>query len=178
MCPFVQCPSAHCVICNEMAMQLVINYKSVYRFDVSFLYVDKYIFAFLAMYGLCGGLFPAPFTVQIAILGIVIAVFLVPPWKLQKCHQTFRNFICSFQFSCCFFARSLVFDPIYFCQTEKKRILVFFLFDSGSFDRRGSLKIVQSPCQWTDRNKSAFLLLRFYRLLINLSTISTWFLCR
>lgn len=39
----VVCVSKSCV-CNEMAMQLVINYPSVYRFDVSFLYVDKYIF--------------------------------------------------------------------------------------------------------------------------------------
>lgn len=39
-----QCPSkTQRAVCNEMTMQSVINYKSVYRFDVSFLYVDKYI---------------------------------------------------------------------------------------------------------------------------------------
>lgn len=51
-------------------MQLVINYQSVYRFDVSFLYVDEYIYFWI----LC--IFPAigPSTVQMAIWGIVIAV--------------------------------------------------------------------------------------------------------
>lgn len=65
----VVCVSKPCV-CNEMTMQLVINYQSVYRFDVSFLYVDEYIYFWI----LC--IFPAiePSTVQMAIWGIVIAV--------------------------------------------------------------------------------------------------------
>lgn len=102
---FVVCVSKQCV-CNEMTMQLVINYQSVYRFDVPFLYVDKYISYFVYV---CG-IFCRATVVRVVIWGIVIAV-------LQIANATNRSKFYLLISFCAFF---LFFHPIYFGWTRKK----------------------------------------------------------
>lgn len=92
VCFWCLCPiESTALFAMKWPCQLVINYASVHRSDVSFLYVDKYIFMFCLW---LGGCFQQAIDqlVRVAIWMKVIAV-------LEIANATnVRNFICSFHF--------------------------------------------------------------------------------
>lgn len=137
---FVVCVSKQCV-CNEMTMQLVINYQSVYRFDVPFLYVDKYISYFVYV---CGIFFRAT-VVRVVIWGIVIAV-------LQIANATNRSkFYLLISFCAFFFVFS---SNLFWLNKKKKQVRTFW------HDRFGEMKENSQSAQCCfcseDKNKRAF----------------------